>query len=235
MTLPNDGVKPDALPIGDRPLRNELKERLLCLNFHAFAECIRHLLERMGYEDVRLSGRRDWRGRNAGGGYDLEAFLPCGIGRRRVIVQVKQYDSQLIFQRSLDELRGATLRSGASEALLITTGRFAPSVGVLSGAWSLPSVAPVRLLDGEALFDLMATHLIGVFEEPGGTADEPTVLGIDEAYFGDLNDSHPGNGPSDYDKEHAKPNFLVTVEVRPLAKTKASKAPQARTARLLLK
>ena len=50
------------------------------------------------------------------------------MGRRKVIVQGKQFDTLTVFQRSVDELRGTCLRAGAAEALLITTSAFSPVV-----------------------------------------------------------------------------------------------------------
>ena len=88
------------------------------------------LLEALGYEDARPTGRRAWKGYNrpGGGGYDLEAVLPGGMAPRRVVAQIKQFDALAVHQRSVDELRGACLRAGAAEALLVTTSAFSDVV-----------------------------------------------------------------------------------------------------------
>src|SRR5918998_2648672 len=74
-------------------LRRELRAQLLALNFHAFARYMCRLLETLGYEEVTLSGRTDWKGRNQDGGFDIAAWVPAGIGRHRIIASCKQYDA----------------------------------------------------------------------------------------------------------------------------------------------
>ena len=95
----------------DEPIRHRLRRRLLALSYHAFARCLCLLLARLGYEDARPAGRTRWKGHNREGGYDIEAWLPVGITRRRVVVQAKQFDARPVFQRSVDELRGTCLRA----------------------------------------------------------------------------------------------------------------------------
>lgn len=199
---PDNAVK---APSQDAPhpharIRTLLRRRLLLLNYHAFAQCLCRLLTRLGYEDVAGAGRTRWKGRNRAGGYDIEAFLPAGVGRRPVIVQAKQFDALPIFQRSVDELRGACLRAGAAEALLITTSAFS-SVVRQNTAQIGPQVAPVRLLDGEGLLDLLLRHRIGVREEKGegpdvlgGAPDVSHRLRIDEAFFEALSRDFTASG-----------------------------------------
>lgn len=71
-------------------LRRQLRRRLLTLSYHAFAQCLCLLLTQLGYQDVQVAGRKDWKGRNREGGYDIQAALPAGLGQRRVIIQAKQ-------------------------------------------------------------------------------------------------------------------------------------------------
>lgn len=194
-------------------VRRDLRERLLSLNFHAFAQCMALVIETMGGEDVRLSGRQNWRGRNRHGGYDLEATLPTAFGKRRAIIQVKQYDALPVYQRTVDELRGTCLRIGASEAILITTGTFAASVDRSLIRLQETSVAPVRLIDGETLLDLMVAHRIGVWDEPGSTAGESARQGVDTKLFEELVRSHEGNSRLNCGTE---PRFVVSVQVRPI-------------------
>lgn len=169
----------------EEPIRMLLRRRLLALDYHAFAQCLCLLLGKIGYEDAHLAGRKGWKGRNRDGGYDIAASLPAGVGSRKVIVQAKQFDALPVFQRSVDELRGTCLRAGAAEALLITTSTFS-SVVRQNTLQNAPQVAPVRLLDGEELLNLLLRHRIGVWEEPGATANEPQRLGIDHAFFDEL-------------------------------------------------
>lgn len=184
----------------EEPLRDRLHRRLLALNYHAFARCLCLLLEKVGYEDVRVSGRVNWKGRNCEGGYDIEAYLRAGVGRRKVIVQIKQFDTLPVYQRSVDELRGTCLRAGATEALLITTSTFSPVVLRRAGTAGV-QVAPVRLVDGAELLDLLVLHRVGVWEEVGaeetinkdGAADRRRI-GVDGSFFEDLSRTYAGNG-----------------------------------------
>jgi restriction endonuclease Mrr len=145
----------------DTHLENDLRERLLALNYHAFLQAVVPLLIRMGYENPALSGRTGWVGRNRDGGFDLMAHLPVPGGARRVIVQAKQYGAERpIYRRTIDELRGVALRAQAAEALLITTSQFSPSVDL--HRYASTAIAPVRLIDGAELVRLMMKHKVGV-------------------------------------------------------------------------
>ncbi len=183
-------------PIQEKPIRDRLRRRLLALNYRAFAHCLCLLLHRLGYEDVHVAGRTRWKGRNREGGYDIEASLPAGVGRRRIIVQVKQFDALPVFQRAVDELRGTCLRAGAAEALLITTSTFSPVVlrnAELQAGTAGAQVAPVRLLDGNELLDLLVLHRVGVWEEAGASASHPCRLGLDDAFFDELSRTYAGD------------------------------------------
>lgn len=207
-----------SLPFdGAATVREDLRRELLALNYHAFAQSVALLLERIGYSEVRLAGRTNWRGANgkgSPGGYDLSAVLPAGpllTASRRVIVQAKQFDSEPIFQKAVDQLRGVCLRVGAAEALIVTTGQIAPSVRHVSRRFAEPQVAPVRLVDGDRLLDLLIAHRIGVWSE-----NDTTRLGVDLTFFEDISRSHPGNGRGDY--LDSEPRFLVKVEVEPIGR-----------------
>lgn len=162
-------------------LAEQIHCRLLDLDFPAFALCLCRLLHILGYQDVHLAGRREWKGYNkpGGGGYDLEATLPGSLlpgspSTRRVVVQIKQFDGLRVHQRNVDELRGTCLRVGAAEALLITTSAFSKvaraGAAAPGGAGSL--FAPVRLMDGEELIALMIRHHLGVKEHEIKPRDE---------------------------------------------------------------
>ena len=71
-----------------------------------------------------LSGAAASRGRNRAGGWDLEAYDCIDGDCFGCIVQVKQFASQAIYQRHVDELRGCLLRAGGREAWLITLSTF---------------------------------------------------------------------------------------------------------------
>lgn len=150
----------------------ELRSQLLSLPFQSFALCMGDLLTALGYQEVKLTGRTQWKGRNQNGGHDMEANLPSGLGYRRVIVQVKQFGpEQRVYQRSVDELRGVALREWAGEALLLTSGPISSAIVEPEGC-----VLPVRVMDGNTLLDKMAWCRVGVREVRGR-------LVVDGEYF----------------------------------------------------
>ena len=185
----------------------QLRQRLLALEYPAFARCLCVLLEDLGYEEARPAGRQEWKGYNrpGGGGYDLEAVLPGGLAPRLAVAQIKQFDGLNVHQRSVDELRGACLRRGAAEAVLITTSAF--SQVVLERAAELGAsgtlVAPVRLIDGKELLGLLIRHRLGVREIDVRERAHGRVcrLEVDEAFFQKMSASRAEVG----ERETAKP------------------------------
>lgn len=208
-------------------LRAVLHDRLLTLPFSGFARVMGMLLEKMGYGDIAYTSRKDFRGRNgrdgAAGGYDLIATMRTAVVEgvtsfscsRRVLAQVKQFDERkTVYHRSVDELRGACLRAGAAEGLILTTGGLSKRLD-RSRLASAP-FAPVRLVDGEELLDLLVTHRVGVWSESGSDQS-----GVDTAYFDGLVRQCAGNSPAD----RAVPplptcrSVRVTVSVEPMPET----------------
>jgi len=159
-------------PKSDQGLRGQLREQLLALPYRSFLQVISRLLEKEGATHVRPAGRDGFVGRNRSGGWDLEAMLPeeQGLagsgGAHRCIVQVKQFGRLTVQQRTVDELRGCTLRAGASQGLLLTTSDF--SQVARRAALSSP-LAPIRLLDGETLLTLLIQNGLGVRRWKGGS------------------------------------------------------------------
>lgn len=132
-----------------------LRDRLLALDAHAFEQFIGHLLAVMGYVDVRVTER------TSDGGLDIEAYTQTGITKALIISQVKKYTSP-VHRRFVDELRGTMLRVGAQQGLLITISTF--SEGAKQAAES-NHIAPVTLIDGEQLLELLFAHQVGVSKE----------------------------------------------------------------------
>ena len=200
-------------------VRDQLREKLLGLPFSSFLRCLADLLERMGYSDVSLSSRKDWRGRNGkdgNGGYDLSARLNVGGVARRIAIQAKQFDdSQRVYLSQVDALRGVCLRAGATEGLLLTTGPV--SSRIPRTILAATSFAPVRVVDGAELHDLLFTHLVGIWQERGNK-EEAVRYGVDEAYFAGLAKERKGNSRDDCvvaPPAPAMPQFLVTVAINP--------------------
>ncbi len=148
-------------PLG---LEREIRAELLALSFNAFERCAGALLRSLGYEDVHV--RRDGKeGRNRDGGWDIEATLPTGLTRVKVIAQIKQYDTVPVQKRYVDELRGAMLRTAAGQGLLIALSTF-PDTAKLAAAST--AIAPIRLIDGGELARLMISQGIGVAMDDSG-------------------------------------------------------------------
>lgn len=213
-TQPNKELKVNETADSPPIVQDPLLPHLLELPFDAYLQIVALLLERLGYKDVEQAGRTDWKGRNRFGGFDLLAtrpdlftVLPGGIAPRRSVVQVKQFDKKTrVFQRHVDELRGAAIRAGASEAILLTTGLVSSVID--ARALSSP-ILPVRLIGGGELLTLLREHLIGVTEKGE----------LDHALLDRLTSQARGNGRGDCQTglavcdDEGKPDLKLTVEI----------------------
>jgi hypothetical protein len=173
-------------PLSDSPAPVSLRLRLTALPFAAFARFVADVLAASGYENVQARGRNRFLGKNANGGVDLTATLPGSLGVRPVIAQLKQLaPDTTVSQRYVDELRGVCLRTGAAEALLITSGTFSPLARENATRTAHSPVAPVRLLDGESLVRLAVQHRVGIVKDDTGKT------AVDAAYFSRLKAQFP--------------------------------------------
>ncbi len=189
----NNSNLDNSIALPTKRLYAQVREQLLSLQYAAFLLVIAQLLERQGYREVRLLGRKGFVGRNRSGGWDLEAVLGQqslmpGKEWSRCIIQVKQFDELAVQQRTVDELRGCILRAGAGLGILITTSRFSP---VAQEAAQASSLAPVVLLDGEGLVRLLIHQKLGVRHKPNGkwAVDLEFFRSIREAEAGDAQES----------------------------------------------
>jgi restriction endonuclease Mrr len=169
---------------------HSLRSRLATVPFPAFAAFVGEVLTAAGYENVQARGRTRFLGKNQSGGIDLTATLSSHLGIRTVIAQLKQLGPDVaVAQRYVDELRGVCLRTGAAEALLITTGVFANRARENAARTAHSPVAPVRLLNGESLVRLAVQHSIGVTTKTIKGSEEKTM---DGAYFAALEECFAG-------------------------------------------
>lgn len=176
---PNIDIPGSSQPC--QSVRRELRRRLLALPYRAFLRAAVHLLHAQGYTTARPAGRDHWKGRNTAGGWDAEADFEAGaLGTLRCIAQVKQFDALTVAQRHVDEIRGTCLRAGAHQALLITLSTFSPPAR--KAARSNAGVAPVRLIDGDELLDILIESGLGVRRGRGG------AWTLDEDYFSALSE-----------------------------------------------
>lgn len=172
-------------------LRSELRDVLLQLNFHAYLQVLCQVLRHMGYEEVRLAGRTGYVGRNSGGGADILAYRTVPGGRRAVVVQAKQFPAdRQIYQRSLDELRGVILRTGAAEGIFVTTSSFSESIPAeqLSSA----PIVPLRFIDGEILANQMTLYRVGIKKLPALYEPGKSPYILDRRYFDSVNAEFSG-------------------------------------------
>jgi len=132
--------------------REELRQQLRAMNPYQFEQLIGDLLEAMGYEDVTVT--------KASGDYgvDVVATVQFGITTITEVVQVKRYQNT-IQRHTLDQLRGALPYYKALRGTIITLSRF--SSGCIEAAL-FPGAAPIGLIDGEKLLDLLFKHSIGI-------------------------------------------------------------------------
>lgn len=138
-----------------RSAREDLAKFLADMEPYAFEHVIRRLLEELGYESVEVTQRSNDRG------VDVVANIVVGITSIRELVQVKRHRGN-IHRPVLDALRGSLHRFKGVRGTIITTGGF--SKGTLDAAFEL-GAAPITLIDGERLLDLLIENGIGMKKE----------------------------------------------------------------------
>jgi restriction system protein len=136
--------------------RKALHQQLAEMSPYQFEHLIRDLLEAMGYEAVTVT-------KEAGDkGVDVVGTVQFGITTITEVVQVKRHRAN-IGRPVLDQLRGALPYHKAIRGTLITLGNF--SKGCKEAAL-FPGAAPITLINGEKLLDLLIEHEIGLRKRP---------------------------------------------------------------------
>ncbi len=133
-------------------VRQELTEYLQNMNPYSFEHLIKRLLEEMGYDDVEVTAA------NNDKGVDVVGEIELGISRVREVIQVKRQQSN-VGRGILDSLRGSLHRFDAVRGTIITTSGF--SKGAQGEAFA-KGTAPITLIDGERLLNLLIEHDIGI-------------------------------------------------------------------------
>ena len=136
----------------ERSVRAAMKKHLLEMAPAAFEQLVGRLLEEMGYQNVAVIGQP------GDGGVDVVADLELGVSSVREVVQAKRH-KRTIQRKDLDALRGSLHRFDAVRGTIVTTSRFAS--GALNEAFA-KGVAPITLIDGDALIDILIEHGLGV-------------------------------------------------------------------------
>jgi restriction system protein len=151
-------------------VRESLRELLLDMDPYVFEHLVRRLLEEMDYQNVQVTSR------SGDGGVDVIADIELGITSVREVVQAKRH-KRTIQRKDLDALRGSLYRFNAVRGTIIATAPF--SKGTSEAAFAT-GAAPITLIDGDKLIDLLIEHGIGVkknkIEVLSVDADAFTVL-----------------------------------------------------------
>lgn len=151
-------------------VRSSLRELLLELDPFAFEHLVKRLLEELGYRDVEVTSR------SGDGGVDVIGEIELGITSVREVVQAKRH-RRAVQRKDLDALRGSLYRFNAVRGTIVTTARFAK--GAEEAAFA-NGAAPITLIDGEKLIDLLIEHGIGVKKR------QVDLLELDPTSFADL-------------------------------------------------
>jgi restriction system protein len=144
-----------------------LRERLGEMSPQRFERLVGDLLEAMGYEDVEVVGQSGDRG------IDVIGTVQVGITTIREVVQVKRHKNN-INRKVVDQLRGALPYHQAIRGTLITLSRFTKGC---PDAALYPGAAPITLIDGNRLIQLLIEHEIAVNRR------EAFLTEVDEDYF----------------------------------------------------
>jgi restriction system protein len=129
-----------------------LREQLTAMNPYRFERMIADLLEAMGYEDVEVTKQ------SGDKGVDVVGRVQVGITTITEVVQVKRVQGS-ITRPVIDQLRGALPYHKAIRGTLITIGKFASSC---PEAALFPGAAPITLIDGDKLLELLIENSVGI-------------------------------------------------------------------------
>lgn len=132
--------------------RAALHSALSRMHPYRFEQLVRDLLEAMGYDNVEVTKE------SGDKGVDVVATIEFGITTIIEVVQVKRHQGN-IGRPVLDQLRGALPYHKALRGTIITLGNF--SQGCVDAAL-FPGAAPIGLINGEKLLDLLIENEIGI-------------------------------------------------------------------------
>ncbi|HPZ22848.1 MAG TPA: restriction endonuclease [Bacillota bacterium] len=150
--------------------KEALRAKLEVMDPHAFEKLVKELLEAMEYEDVQVTAP------SGDKGVDVVGKVQVGITSVTEVIQVKRRKGN-ITRPVLDALRGSLHRFGAFRGTIITLSDFAK--GAKESALE-KGAAPITLINGDMLMDLMIEHEVGVKKQ------EVSYFVIDENFFDEL-------------------------------------------------
>lgn len=156
-----------AINTYNEKIEKHLHEKLMSMSPASFEKLVGDLLLEMGYEDVVVTKE------SGDKGVDVIAKVQFGITTITEVVQVKRHQGSI--QRPvLDQLRGVLPLHKALRGTIITTGTFSKGckeIALFQGA------APIGLIDGEKLIELLIEHQIGI------TKKQVEIFETDDNYF----------------------------------------------------
>ena len=147
--------------------RQHLRDRLEVMDPLLFERLVRDLLEAMGYEDVQVTKQ------SGDKGVDVTGTVQLGITAVKEVVQVKRQKGS-VGRPILDQLRGALPYHDAIRGTIITIGTF--SKGCEEAAL-FQGAAPITLIDGERLIDLLIEHEVAIQRKT------LSLVELDERFF----------------------------------------------------
>ncbi len=159
-----------------------LREHLAQMDPYQFEVLVKDLLDAMDYDNVTVTKQ------SGDKGVDVVADFEFGITQVREVVQVKRQTGS-ITRPVLDQLRGALPYHQAIRGTIITLGTFAKGC---KEAALYPGAAPITLIDGNKLIELMIKHEVGVKKQ------SHTVYELDVDQLGRASESPSG---ADRDRE----------------------------------
>ena len=136
----------------NKAAEKQLAKHLQTMDPYRFEHLIKRLLEEMGYSDVEVTAASNDKG------VDVVAEIELGISHVREVIQVKRQKSN-IGRPILDQLRGSLHYFQAVRGSIISTSGFAKNAQKSAFA---PGVAPITLIDGDRLVNLLIEHNIGM-------------------------------------------------------------------------
>lgn len=153
--------------------RKLLKDFLSRTTPYQFEHIIKDLLTAMGYEDVQVTSPTNDKG------IDVTGISQNGITTVKEVIQVKRNTTSNITRPVLDSLRGCLHRFDAFQGTIITLSDFAK--GAKDAAFE-KGAAPLTLINGEKLIDLLIQYEIGINRK------RFIYYTIDESYFKEEDD-----------------------------------------------
>jgi restriction system protein len=160
-------------------IRSKMQKFLDAMDPYAFEHLVKQLLEAMDYQNVVVTAP------SGDKGVDVIADIELGITSVREVVQVKRHRGR-IQRKDLDALRGSLHRFNAVRGTIITTNDFAK--GTTDAAFER-GAAPITLINGDKLIDLLMQHEIGVRKK------SIEILEIDPDVFITAEETPTGEAP----------------------------------------